>query len=233
MTTITSNGFYLVADKCTSSTKTKDSGNKLAMSGITDVYKTSNNVKIHVVDDKDYTYKDAKILAYAIAGDAIGGERFMKAAEGIPISNFARSYTRIVGCVDTDQNFSVVAVTNFFETLLIDVYGEIENHTSNVIVDIRRKPCGMSVGVGSGHILSNTLLNSKSLCASTLDETHILHRHLFAASCDPRNSSVAYDAYGARECKLFTNLNPEPEAVLESFRIVKDLIKIKPLTLRD
>ena len=233
MTTITSNGYYLIADKCVTSTTRKVSGNKNAMSATTDVYKTTNNVKIHVIENMDYTYKGAKILAYAVTGEATAGEHFMEAAEGIPLGSFARAYTKVMRTINTEDKFRIIAVTDLFETLVINVYGEVEDHACTMAVNITRHPRGVSVGAGSGAALSNTLLRSNWLNQDSLNQIHILHHHLFLACHDVSNSSISYDVYGVKQGKLVTDLKPEPEAVLESFQIVKDLIDIKPLAVRD
>ena len=150
MTTITSNGYYLIADKCVTTIKRKVTGNINAMSATTDVYKTTNNVKIHVIENMDYTYKGSKILAYAVAGDASAGECFMKSAEGIPLGSFAGAYAKIMGTVNTEDKFSIIAVTDLFETLVIDVYGEVEDHACVMTVNITRHPRGVSVGASAG-----------------------------------------------------------------------------------
>lgn len=233
MTTITSNGYYLIADKSCTTTRHKNTGNKAAMSYTADVYKTIDNVKIHVVSEGEYTYRGQRLLAYAVSGQANAGERFMRAAEGIPLESFVVAYNNIINGVNSDENFNVIAITNLHETLVFEVYGMVKDLASTSTIDMRRYAPGQCVGSGSGHTLTNALVDSNSLNLDLAARTHILHHHLFAACSDPKYSSIGYDVYGGQEGKLVTDLNPEPEAVLDSFCIVKNLIDIKPLALRD
>lgn len=226
MTTITSNGYYLIADKRQTHTRTVNQRNSSDGVRCRTVSSYSDHtVKIHTNLADQYTIYDETVVAYAITGDATAGDRFMSAAKGVSLEKFADIYTLLSDLRSSSNTFSIIMVTKSKKTFSIDIGIRVMNNTIVRSFDVEEYPPGYNIFYGSGSGLINRLANRGCISHKNhIANLHPLNIHLFNASTD-KSSSCTYDVYGVDEDKLVIGLEPSIEAVQEAMDAVSSGIK--------
>lgn len=231
MTTITSNGYYLIADKRQTSTHTVNQHN--SSEGVRSRTVSSHNdhtVKIYANLGDGFTIQGETVVAYAISGSVITGERFMEAAKGLPLEKFIDSYAALTDLRSTADSFSVVMVSESKKTYRIVLGVEVRNNRVARKFNIDGYGSGYVLFEGSGSGLIYRLVKSGSISYSrNIRNQHPLNVHLFMASTD-KSSSYTYDVYGVDEGKLVIGLEPSSEAVQEAVDAISAGVKF---TVRD
>lgn len=228
MTTITSNGYYLIADKRTTITSHLNSKNK--SEGV-DEKKVSTHsdetCKIHVLGkDSGYTIDGKRILAWASAGNAITADKFMSASAGIPFEKFAQAYSTCQPINDPCEDFCIVMITEHHHTWVFNVVAVVNNGVFGLEWTLKCYGPGTIIRQGSGQYLLTQLIASWAIEQKEIQVMHPLQVHLFGAGTDS-NSSTTYDVYGVKEDKLHLGLEPAPEAVQEALDSIGKLVSFK------
>lgn len=227
MTTITSNGYYLIADK-RQSHKRRINGNNLSQGVKTFTVRSYSDsaVKIHAVLGEDYTLGGQVIVAYAIAGCLNTADKFMEAAKGIPLEKFTKAYTTLIPLDSADESFSIVLISKDKHTHVIEISTSSKNGSlSNKYTVSSYAPGGVKFE-GSGSSLIDQLFNRGALNYQEFaKKQHPLNLHLFNTSTDD-GSSNSYDVYGVEEGKLIIGLEPTIEAVQEAVDLISAGIKL-------
>ena len=228
MTTITSNGYYLIADKRTTITCHLNSNNK---SRGVDEKKVSTHsdesCKINVLGkDSGYTIDGKRILAWASAGNGITADRFMSASAGIPFEKFAEAYSTCRPFNDPHEDFCIVMITEHHHTWVFNIEAVVTNGVFQLKWTLKCYSPGTIIQRGSGQCLLTQLTSAWAIGQKEIQAMHPLQVHMFGAGTDS-NSSTTYDVYGVKEDKLHLGLEPAPEAVQEALDSIGKLVSFK------
>lgn len=195
MTTIISNGYYLVAD-CQMSSKSDVTLRQIDPETLESVIENKNDfLKIRLLDGKTVRYEDSEdlgaILAFTTSGDA-----FLNSSMSEILSHVDKFNTKSwISTLRRSGSNTVLMVTERYFTIRISIRDSVidtEFHKpGDIVID----------GSGSSHcdLMSNAILYDDSI---SLEEIMAL------ASCSDEYTSRNYSALGLRERIFYPNITP-------------------------
>lgn len=226
MTTVVSNGYYLIADKRLTHTNPRRAidPDTNALSTLTAIF--DDEVKLFSGENVRYTVNDVKVMAFGLAGDITEAERFMFAANDGCLLDFCSRYTKLMALKSEKNEFGVLCLMEDHTSVLIEFTHQARDLFADVVYTASLSEPGMPLCIGSGasgfkQIFRNGLFDELALMGA-----HPLNIFLAMASLDI-HSSTSYDAYSLEEDKLVTGLVPEEEAVLASLEEFSSVFKFR------
>lgn len=226
MTTITSNGHFLIADKRASITHVSSVGNQAYMQTAVHHSQAEQHVKIFSDLADAYSVNGERVVAYATSGSATAAETFMRAAKGFELRVFAKAYVTLRVCTGDNDSFALTCVTENRKTVKLSLTVEVkDNVIARYYTTSYYKPGEICIS-GSGFGLLRSMINAGAMSKESLNAHHPLNVHMFAAGLD-RHSNSDYDAYSAEEDKLVVGLKPDPETIQGAVDLIASEFKFK------
>ena len=206
MTTIVSNGYYMIADKRTtfSSAPAKTPCLKSQVKGFS--YKrvpgrARMDGATKLIPEPIATYNGKKILSIAGSGSVSAIIEVMNLLTYLKLEDLISFKARQGGC---GGQVKVILITEDFYSHIVD----FTQHHAHRPSEKSYKP-GTLAAVGSGGAF---LMDIQERLNNQLNKVDILNAFLFASNSDIASSNC-YDVYGTREQKYFSNVVPSHEEV--------------------
>lgn len=196
MTTITSNGHFLIADKRTT---VVNSENSTSYGSVTKIVIPENSLAIN----------GDKVLAYAISGNATIAYPIFKNSPTSDIIELGYFITKGIKSWGENHGFSLLAVLESGSNMELNFDFTANKNSWNCTVYEK----GVVCSTGSGSTIIRNFHTADIL--KSFARAHILDIHLFQAAFDS-GSSTDYDVYSLEENKLITDCRPTKQAVQES-----------------
>lgn len=216
MTTIVSNGYYMLADKRTTFTSSAIHHPELT-SGY-EGFKFSrpsrryhNDEVTKLVPEPPTTYGKKKVVAIAGSGDVDMINELLSYLEHMTVEEMVKVKARSSRASGYVQ---LLFITEDFHTHRISF-----SKGDGAISERSYRP-GSLAATGSGGVM---LMEFQDRMQHRVEKTHILNLFLLASNTDPASSNC-FDVYGAQEKKYFCNIIPTPEEVTACVRQATSLL---------
>lgn len=218
MTTIVSNGYYMIADKRTTQTS-RVIKNSMSLASECENFKYSRphitgylDETTKLIPQPKTTYKNKKVLCIGMAGEA----------------GFINYQLSLLSYMTMDQLLKLNSEINTVEAgcTFLFITEDFHSHKVNYspaherIITVSSFPPGVSVVVGSGGGIIGSL---NRRMPGVFDKAHILSLFLFATNTD-KGSSNCFDVYGTREAKYFCKIIPSQKEVQSRCEEVSKLL---------
>ena len=224
MTTITSNGYYLIADNRVTINKIINTENKTPQVKRKEVTFFHNGENKISLPQQRLVIEKQKVLAWTGSGNPESMFNFINNAKKIDILDYVDIYSNLVDFKNTDETFTIFLITENYCTYVINFNLKIVNSESKTHLNIKRHNPGVIAFSGSGSNIISDLLNYSLIDIKEIENQHPLLTHLFMYnSC--KYSSFSYDVYGAKEKQFFSNIEPGQEAIEQSIAFFNNIKK--------
>lgn len=222
MTTITSNGYYLIADNCVTIERTSNLKNKTPGVKTKKVSLMHSNENKIIIPEKTITIEKNKVMAWAGSGNVEKIFNFMSNINNLDILDYVDIYSNIVTINSLNEGFSIFLITENFYTYVVKVCLKPIKNTYNVNCEVDCYLPGTLVLGGSGSGIIENLLDCNLIDFEDLKKEHPLLTHLFM--CNSCNySSFSYDVYGAKEKQIFFHIKPDYEAIDQAIKFFNSI----------
>jgi hypothetical protein len=122
MTTITSNGYYLIADNCVTIERTSNLKNKTPGVKTKKVSLMHSNENKIIIPEKTITIEKNKVMAWAGSGNVEKIFNFMSNINNLDILDYVDIYSNIVTINSLNEGFSIFLITENFYTYVVKIY---------------------------------------------------------------------------------------------------------------